>query len=104
MNVCDMLMLKEVLRPRRRLLTVHLCKHPAVHGLEIRMIQLAWAFLWTRIGFLPVVLTAGVVVPGQLGFLAMIASTLLSLALLPLGWSVIRGYCTPPCTLEESWR
>jgi hypothetical protein len=104
MNVFDMLMFKEVLRPRKRLLTVHLCKHPALHGLEIRMLQLAWTFLWTRIGFLPVVFTAGVVAPGLLGFLAMIASTLLSLALLPLGWSVIRGCGTPPCTLEERWR
>jgi hypothetical protein len=103
MHVFDMLMLKEVLRPRKRLSTVHLCKHPAFHGLVIRLLQLAWAFLWTRIGFLPVVVTVGIVAPGLLGFLAIVGSVGLSLALLPLGWSMIRGWSTSPCVLEERW-
>jgi hypothetical protein len=104
MTVFDMLFLKEVLRPRRHLATIHRCRHPLWHSVEVRAVQLGWALLWHQFGMLPTAVVIDLVSPGLLGLLAILGSLASSVLLLLVGWAAIRGCCTRPCELVERWR
>jgi hypothetical protein len=97
-------MLQRAMKPAGpRYVVTHTCKHPGWHTLDVWLWQGAWVLLWCVFGMVPFALLARLTGP-SLTFLLLLPVLIITIiAVIGVGWGLLRLWRLKTCTLTARW-